>query len=235
MKTLTMTARIAVLPYVRSFSDRDGAVIFDIRNGKYYSFNGVAGQIWSALQSGRTLEEIADEISTEFSVPRDRVEGDIQRFIGQAREKRLVWNERTAQESPRGGILAGIGDVFVSLAALPVLIGFDVVMHVMNFRALHGIVKSFPVLFHRSPDIRRARRICASVNRASTFYFKRAWCLQRSATAVCFLRIAGYPAQLVIGAQKTPFYAHAWAGLLGEMVNDHENHKHDNFVVLDRC
>lgn len=233
METLTMTARIAVLPYVRSFSDRDGSVVFDIRNGKYYSFNGVAGQIWSALQGGRTPDEIAQELSTEYSAPRDRVQADVHRFLDDAREKQLVWNAQSG-ELP-GGILPSIAGVFVALAAFPVLVAFDLIMHAVSFRALHGIVKSFPVLFHRTPDIRRARRICASVNRASTFYFKRAWCLQRSATAVCFLRIAGYPAQLVIGAQKTPFYAHAWADLLGEMVNDHENHKHDNFVVLDRC
>lgn len=230
-----MTARIAVLPYVRSFSDRDGSVVFDIRNGKYYSFNGVAGRIWSALQNGRTPDEIAHELSTEFSVPRDRVEEDVQRFITQAHEKSLIWNERTKPASAQSGFLAGIGDVLLSMAAFPVLVAFDLVMHAISFRALHGLVKSFPILFHRTPDIRRARRICDRVNRAATFYFKRAWCLQRSATAVCFLRIAGYPAQLVIGAQKTPFYAHAWAELLGEMVNDHEDHKHDNFVVLDRC
>lgn len=230
-----MTARIAVLPYVRSFSDRDGSVVFDIRHGKYYSFNGVAGRIWSALQSGSTLDEIAHELSTEFSVPRERVEADIQRFITQVHEKRLVWNGGTALERARPRLFAGLGGVFLSVAAFPVLVAFDIIMNAISFRALHGLVKGFPVLFHRTPDIRRARRICDRVNRASTFYFKRAWCLQRSATAVCFLRIAGYPAQLVIGAQKTPFYAHAWAELLGEMVNDHEDHKHDNFVVLDRC
>lgn len=228
-----MTSRIAVLPYVRSFSDRDGSVVFDIRNGKYYSFNGVAGQIWSALQNGRTPDEIAQELSAEFSVARERVESDVSRFLADAREKQLVCNQQSG-ELP-GGLLPAMTGVLVSLAAFPVLIAFDLIMHAISFRALHGVVKSFPVLFHRIPDIRRARRICERVNRAATFYFKRAWCLQRSATAVCFLRIAGYPAQLVIGAQKTPFYAHAWADLLGEMVNDHEDHRHDNFVVLERC
>lgn len=230
-----MTARIAVLPYVRSFSDRDGAVVFDIRNGKYYSFNGLAGRIWSAFQCGRTVDEIADELSAEFSVPRERIEADIRRFLQQALEKNLVWDAHRAQEAPSGGVSSAITGTLVSVSAFPVLVAFDLVMHVLSFRALHGIVKGFPVLFHRTPHIRKARRICELVNRASTFYFKRAWCLQRSATAVCFLRLAGYPAQLVIGAQKTPFYAHAWAELLGEMVNDHESHKHDNFVVLERC
>lgn len=230
-----MTGRIAALPYVRSFSNPDGAVVFDIRNGKYYSFNGVAGRIWDALQRGFTIPEIVAEIASDFDVPADRVHGDVTRFIEAAREKRLVWTEPKTQERVNGGLRGRVADVFVSLAAFPVLIAFDIIMHAVGFRALYGIVRSFPVVFYRTPDIQSARRICARVNRASTFYFKRAWCLQRSATAVCFLRIAGYPGQLVIGAQKTPFFAHAWADLLGEMVNDHEDHKHDNFVVLDRC
>lgn len=230
-----MIARITVLPYVRSFSDRDGSVVFDIRNGKYYSFNGVAGRIWSALQDGRTPDEIAGDLAAEFAVPRERVDHDVQRFIGQALEKKLVWNSHNTGRAPGEGIMAAITGAMISVASFLVLIAFDLVMHAVSFRALHGIVKSFPVVFHRTPDIRRARRTCERVNRAASFYFKRAWCLQRSATAVCFLRMAGYPAQLVIGAQKTPFYAHAWAELLGEMVNDHESHKHDNFVVLERC
>lgn len=233
VRARTTTTRVAVLPYVRSFSDRDGSVVFDIRNGKYYSFNGVASRIWDALQGGQSPDAIAQKLSTELSVSYERVESDMQRFIADAREKKLVWNEQGCEA--RQGLGASVSGALFSLAALPALVAFDVLMHVFSFRALHGVVKSFPVLFYRTPDIARARRICECVDRAATFYFKRAWCLQRSATAVCLLRIAGYPAQLVIGAQRTPFYAHAWADLLGEMVNDKEDHKHDNFVVLERC
>jgi hypothetical protein len=63
-------------------------------------------------------------------------------------------------------------------------------------------------------------RICEAVDTAAAFYFKRAWCLQRSAAQACLLRTRGLPARLVIGVHRVPFLAHAWVELDGRVVND---------------
>jgi hypothetical protein len=48
------------------------------------------------------------------------------------------------------------------------------------------------------------------------------------------LRENGVAAQMVIGAQKLPFKAHAWVEVDGVIVNDRLAST-ENFLVLERC
>ena len=118
--------------------------------------------------------------------------------------------------------------------AYVVLVAIDGVMKLGGFRRLHRLVQRFPVRKRTRGDVRGVHRICGAVDRAASYYVKRAWCLQRSATAVCLLRVAGYPAELVIGARRTPFYAHAWAEIGAQVVND-ETAVQTYYGVLERC
>ena len=76
------------------------------------------------------------------------------------------------------------------------------------------------------PVARTARRpvdpakVCGEVDTAASYYFKRAWCLQRSAAATCLLRRAAMPAHLVIGVREVPFMSHAWVEVDGRVIND---------------
>jgi hypothetical protein len=72
---------------------------------------------------------------------------------------------------------------------------------------------------------------CASVNRARQYYFMRVRCLQVATAAVCYLRLSGYPAQLVVGIRRVPFEAHAWAELDGLVVNDFPAVQHTYAVI----
>lgn len=80
----------------------------------------------------------------------------------------------------------------------------------------------------------RAKQSTTAVNRARTYYLKHAWCLQRAAAAVCLMRLRGVAAELVIGVQKFPFYAHAWAEVDGVVVNDAPTVK-TVYVEIVRC
>jgi hypothetical protein len=51
---------------------------------------------------------------------------------------------------------------------------------------------------------------------------------------VCLLRSLGFPAEMVIGVHKMPFYGHAWTEVDGRVVNDHANAQ-KFFHVLNRC
>ena len=77
-------------------------------------------------------------------------------------------------------------------------------------------------------------RICAAVDMACIWYWKRVLCLQRSAATACLLKRYGVPAQMVIGAQQTPFIAHAWVEVDGRVVND-KVYMPEIYAVLDRC
>ena len=113
------------------------------------------------------------------------------------------------------------------------LVGIDLLMKSGGFHRFHQALGSWPVRGESSgPET--VTKVCTAVDRAATYYFKRAWCLQRSATAVFLLRRRGIDAQLVIGVQKIPFYAHAWAEVDGRVVNDHPVIQ-KKYTVLERC
>lgn len=124
--------------------------------------------------------------------------------------------------------------MLLTAAAYATLVAIDGVMKLGGFGRMHRLVRAFPVRRRTRDDAATAHRICGAVDRAASYYVKRAWCLQRSATAVCLLRLAGYPAELVIGAQRTPFSAHAWAEIGRRVVNDEEAVQ-SYYGVLERC
>jgi hypothetical protein len=77
-------------------------------------------------------------------------------------------------------------------------------------------------------------KVCSAVDVACIWYWKQVLCLQRSAAAACLLRDNGVPAELVIGAQRMPFHAHAWVEVQGRVVND-KSYTNEMYAVLDRC
>ena len=78
------------------------------------------------------------------------------------------------------------------------------------------------------------KRICEAVDMAGIWYWKEALCLQRSSATACLLKKYGVRAQMVIGAQRMPFKAHAWVEVDGQVVND-KLYTPEKYGVLDRC
>ncbi len=101
------------------------------------------------------------------------------------------------------------------------------------FSSLHEKVRNTPTKRKRW-NAMEVNRICNAVDLACVYYFKQVLCLQRSAVTACMLKAHGIPAQLVIGAQHTPFKAHAWVEVDGRVVNDRP-YVPDVYPVLDRC
>src|SRR6266513_2937441 len=113
--------------------------------------------------------------------------------------------EPVAVRSPAG--------VLNALCAWCLLVLTDVALMAGGFSCFYAMVKAWPTIGAAPPDRVQdsVSRVTGAVNIARTCYFKRAWCLQRAAAAVCYLRLCGVNAQLVIAVQKFPFHAHAWA------------------------
>ena len=119
------------------------------------------------------------------------------------------------------------------LHAYVALLHFDFLLRRGNFAAAYDAVRGRPcqIREHQADTI---RRVCSAVDSASVWYWKQVLCLQRSAVATCLLKDRGIPAQLVIGAQHTPFRAHAWVEVGGRVVNDN-SYTNEIYAVLDRC
>jgi hypothetical protein len=114
------------------------------------------------------------------------------------------------------------------------LLAVDLLLKIAGFDRFLQLIAWWPTLRTNGQNAEACRRITAAVDRAATCYFKRAWCLQRSATNVCLLRLRGIEAELVIGARKLPFGAHAWVEVGGSVVNNHPIVR-ERYAVLERC
>jgi hypothetical protein len=113
------------------------------------------------------------------------------------------------------------------------LIRFELCLAHGNFRSLYVRVRSYP-LGTKAPEPAIVERICAAVDMAAIWYPKQVLCLQRSAATACLLKKHGVRAQMVIGAQRMPFRAHAWVEVAGRVVND-KPYTPEMYAVLDRC
>ena len=115
---------------------------------------------------------------------------------------------------------------FLGLLIFDLFVGND-------FARLHRVVRGWRVAPAQvTPET--INQVCDAVNRACSWYPKRALCLQRSAVTTCLLRSAGIPAQLVLGAQKLPFKAHAWVEVEGHVVNEKPEIQ-TTYGVWERC
>jgi hypothetical protein len=122
------------------------------------------------------------------------------------------------------------------LMAWLLLVATGLLVKVGGFAATRGFVKRWPSRRHAAATTRRAAltlEIRAALRRACTFYFKRTWCLQKSAVLACMMRSHGVPADLVFGVQKMPFTAHAWVESDGDVVNGALAFK-TRFLVMER-
>jgi transglutaminase superfamily protein len=113
------------------------------------------------------------------------------------------------------------------------LISIDLEISRGGFAALHHRVLSEQP-GGEDADLSTIETVCRAVDIASIWYWKQVSCLQRSAVATCLLRRRGIAADLVIGAQRLPFRAHAWVEVDGRVVNDRP-YVSELYAVLDRC
>lgn len=102
-----------------------------------------------------------------------------------------------------------------------------------DFAGLYGKVREFPVASGAfPPDV--AEQVSAAINLAAIWFWKELFCLERSAATTCLLREHGVAAELVIGAQRLPFRAHAWVEV-GKLVVNDRPYVPEMYQVLDRC
>lgn len=122
-------------------------------------------------------------------------------------------------------------------AAWCLLVLVDVVLRAFGFNRLYRLVQGWPTVGAIAVEKRleKGRLVCGIINRARSFYIRRAWCLQSAAAAVCLLRLRGVPSQLVIGVRQLPFYAHAWVDIDGEVVLNDRPELKELFQEIARC
>jgi transglutaminase superfamily protein/coenzyme PQQ synthesis protein D (PqqD) len=243
-------SRFEVTEHVRSVGGREGAVLLDLRSGKYLALNDVGGRIWQGIERGEPRAAILARLEAEIEAPAGRVREDADTFLSQLLDRGLIRlaaapvaapparsvpagaaseeEEETAAEALR------LRPLWVLLAWLGLLVA-DVVLHLLGFHRFHALLRRIPIrLPERGGGTGLATALSQAVDQAAAFYFKRAWCLQRSAVAMALLRLRGLPAKLVIGIHQVPFHAHAWVELRGRVINDRP-WLPEAYAVIESC
>jgi hypothetical protein len=117
--------------------------------------------------------------------------------------------------------------------ALFSLLVYDVLNIFCPFRTIHSTIKGWKVA-QKTADRTVVVKVCTAVNYACAWYPKQTLCLQRSFVTTYLLRRHGVPAQMVLGAQKLPFKAHAWVEVEGRAINERANVQ-ATYSTWDRC
>jgi len=115
------------------------------------------------------------------------------------------------------------------MQALWELARYDVVQSMLGFRRIYLRVERQQVAETGSRPL--PAQVCDAVSLATCFYWKRVYCLQRSAVAALLLRKSGIGGRLVIGYRPSPFFSHAWVEVDGRVVNDSPAYKERMHVL----
>jgi hypothetical protein len=64
--------------------------IVNLKSGVYYGLNEVGARMWNLFQEGRTLREVRDQITAEYTVEEARVERDLTKLISELAQHDLI-------------------------------------------------------------------------------------------------------------------------------------------------
>jgi hypothetical protein len=113
------------------------------------------------------------------------------------------------------------------------LLAYDILSAFCRFQTIHSMVRSWKVK-SKTDGSGIVDKVCVVVNYACIWYPKQALCLQRSFVTTYLLRKHGVAAQMVMGAQKLPFKAHAWVEVNGQAMNERSNVQ-ATYAVWEKC
>jgi hypothetical protein len=123
--------------------------------------------------------------------------------------------------------------VILFFQALFMLLIYDVLSALCRFQTIYSIVRRWKIN-RKITGSGIADKVCIAVNYACIWYPKQALCLQRSFVTIYLLRKHGIRAEMVLGAQKLPFKAHAWVEVDGQAINERSNVQ-ATYAVWDKC
>ena len=85
-----MSLRIRTKSHVRAMTEAEGAVLLDLREGRYFSINPIGAEIWQQLEQGAERGAIVDHLAGQFDAPSDRLEKDVDSFVDLLDQKGLI-------------------------------------------------------------------------------------------------------------------------------------------------
>ena len=76
----------------------DEGVLVNLETGQYLGVNAVGARMWELLGTAASIDAAYEQLLREYDVAPDRLRGDVELFVGQLVEHRLI--QRTADAQP---------------------------------------------------------------------------------------------------------------------------------------
>src|SRR5712691_3892144 len=84
---------------IRTSFNQDGAVLMDIQGRSMLTLNPIGSIIWQQLSDGRSQEQIAAHLASEFGITREHAFTDVSEFVQQLEAQHLI--RPSESEAPR--------------------------------------------------------------------------------------------------------------------------------------
>jgi Transglutaminase-like superfamily len=121
----------------------------------------------------------------------------------------------------------GVVDVARAGAALPVVVGLDVLLHVLGLRRTQRLLRAIVPLRARRAGLdpredRWVAHVVRALDRAGQAYRPGEMCLRRALALWAFLRWQGVTSRIELGARRTEtgLTGHAWVVWRGEPLHE---------------
>ena len=90
-----MSNAIVTSKDVLSRQVRGETVLLDLKTENYFGLTGVGARVWQLLSEGKTRAEIRATLASEYGVSEDRVDSDLDRFVGDLESAGLVTDAKS--------------------------------------------------------------------------------------------------------------------------------------------
>lgn len=77
-------------PNIVSETFDDEAVIVNLENGNYYSFNSIGAEIWDIIKEGAPVGEPISLLKEKYEENHNNIEDDVHRFLNELKQENLI-------------------------------------------------------------------------------------------------------------------------------------------------
>src|SRR5438105_13284189 len=87
---MELPQRLTIPPEVMARQVGDETVLLDLASGNYFGLDAVGARIWQLLVEGKAPPEVCDVLLSEYEVPREALENDLARLLGELKAQGLI-------------------------------------------------------------------------------------------------------------------------------------------------
>ena len=98
-----MGSKMKISEHVRTTMTQDGAVLMNIKGGHMVTLNPIGYIIWQQLSDGRSPEQIAARLASEFGIPREQASADVNEFLEHLEAQHLIESAESSGSRKRLG------------------------------------------------------------------------------------------------------------------------------------